>query len=561
MTFSVLEPDPSTYHLWHRFSMPTTGGPRDAIAVPSDVANNLNSAYTFLVAMIVLDTWVLVLLFILLWYIRRNNRKGIQTTTGRDIWNAKASPSDVVRLTAIHFSKHRKWSMLPWMTLALFCLIAHYAIPIEVAPYIILDNAAPVAADTIYVPSLVGETTVSELKTFYLQAPSAFRAVGNVQNAISGKNPRVSVDNPVLLQDLGDGEAIMRVGYRYSVSGVDLGLQHYPELVLNVEGSCSTDYGPLLQSSESDGILVDTYVLWPDNPTYGLAINVSLLDGPMPQGFLRIGPPSPTGPAGNFTWAAVVSSLERESVTQGADPWYLTSLVGEVNGGPIYQVKEGRPALSCWQNDVWSYKGHNSTITNLTSAALPGLDLPDGLQAILESSLGEPRIVSLATQLGPQALASTATSLGQFFDAEDSSFHRDIQRLVIASYIATTNVLTESTLFAEDRLGIPNFILGNDGQVLPGADEFVIWSSNVRTLSVRTIIIIPVIALALFITVIGMIIFCPPLGKEQHGQPEDTTKTLEDNVNEPEDIEKGPLDIEKGSVGSRQQGSTGVQDR
>jgi hypothetical protein len=551
MTFSVLEPDPSTYHLWRRFSMPTTSGPRDAIAVPSDVANNLTSAYTFLVSMIVLDTWVLVLLFLLLWYIEKNKRRGTPTTTATAIWNAKASPSDVVKLTAIHFRTHRKWSILLWMMLALFCLAAHYAIPIVVAPYIILDNAAPVAADTIYVPSLVGETTVSELKTFYLQAPSAFRAVGNTQTAISGKNPRVSVDKPVLLQELGDGEAIIRVGYRYSVSGVDFGLQHYPGLVLDVEGSCTTDYGSFLQSSVSDGIGVDTYVLWPGNPTYQLAINVSLFDGPMPQGFLRLGPPSSAGPPGNFTWAAIVSSVERLSATEGNDPWYLTSFLGNANGGPIYEVRKGRPTLSCWQNDVWSYKGHNSTITELTSEALPGLHLPEGLQTILGSSLAEPRIISLATQLGPQALASTTTSLGEFFDAEDSSFYRDIQRLVIASYVATTNVLTESTLFTEEHLGIPNFILGNDGQVQPGADEFVIWSSRVRTLSVRTIIVIPVIALSLFLLVICLIIFCPPLGKELDDQPEDTVEKPVNGVDEPEDIEKGPMDIEKGNNGSQ----------
>jgi hypothetical protein len=552
MTFSALEPDPATYLLWRRFSMPTTGGSRDAIAVPSNVANKLDSAYTFLVSMIVLHTWVLILLVLLSWYIRRRRRRKHPIEIGTDIWNAKSSPLEVAKLTAINFSKQRhQWSMLLWMALAFCILVANYAIPIEVAPYIILDNAAPVAADAIYVPSLVVESTVNQLKTFYLQAPSAFRAVGNAQTAIPSKNNQVSVDNPVLLQDLGDGEAIMRVGYRYSVSGVDLGLQHYPDLVLNVEGSCTTDYGSFLQQSESDGVVVDTYVLWPDNPDYELAINVSLFDGPMPQGFLRIGPPSPTGPPGNFTWAAVVSSLERLSVTEGTDPWYLTSLV---DGGPFYEVRGRRPTLSCWQNDVWSYKGHNSTIIGLNSGALPGLDLSGGLQTILESSLGEPRIVSLATQLGPQALASTATSLGQFFDAEESSFHNDIQRLVVASYVASANVLTESTLFAEDRLGIPNFILGNDSQVLPGAANFVIWSSQVGTLSVRTLIIIPAIALALFLIVVYVIEFWPPVGREEGDQPEDTAGGPKDGANEPQDVEKGTVD-------NHQQRSNGVQDR
>ena len=524
--------------------MPTTGGSRDAIAVPSVVANELNSAYTFLVSMIVLHTWVLILFALLQCYIRRRKKKGHPTEVGTDIWNAKTSPLDIVKVTAITYKRQRhQWSMLLWMTLAFCILVANYAIPIEVAPFIILDNAAPVAADAIYVPSLEPESKVDQLKLFYLEAPSAFRAVGGAQTTIPNKTGQVSVDNPVLLQDLGDGEAIMSVGYRYSVTGVDLGLQHYPELVLNVEGSCTTDYGTFLQQSESDGAIVDTYLLWPGNPDYELAINVSLFDGPMPQGFLRIGPPSPTGPPGNFTWAAVVSSLRRLSVTEGTDPWYLTSLL---DGGPYYQVRDQRPTLSCWQNDVWSYKGHNSTIIELNSGALPGLNLPGGLEAILANSLSEPRIVTLATQLGPQALASTATSLGQYFDAEESSFHNDIQRLVIASYVASANTLTESTLFAEDRLGIPNFVLGNNGQVLPGADSFVIWSSQVGTLSVRTLIIIPVIALALFLIVLYVINFRPLFGSEEDGQ-------LEVNADEPEDIEKGQVE-------NRQQLSNGVQD-
>ena len=552
MTFSVLQPDPTTYHLWRRFSMPTRSGSKDAIAVPSKVADKLNSAYTFLVSMIVLNTWVLILLVLLSYYIRRRKRRGHPIEVGTDIWNAKTSPLDIVKVSAITYRRQRhQWSMLLWMMLAFCILVANYAIPIEVAPYIILDNAAPVTADAIYVPSLVDESTVNQLKTFYLQAPSAFRAVGNAQAAIASKKEQVSVGNPVLLQDLGDGEAIMRIGYQYNVSGVDLGLQHYPDLVLNVEGSCTTDYESLLQQSESDGITVDTYLLWPGNPTHELVINASLFDGPMPQGFLRIGPPSPTGPPGNFTWAAVVSSLERVSLTEGTDPWYLTS---PIDGTPYHEVRNRRPALSCWQNDVWSYKGHNGTINDLSSGALPGLNLPGGLLTILENSLGEPRIISLATQLGPQTLASTATSLGQFFDAQESSFHNDIQRLVTASYVASTNVLTESTLFAEERLGVPNFILGNDGQVQPGSADFVIWSSQVRTLSVRTLIIIPVITLALFLIVLCVIEFCPPLGREQGGE-------LEGTANEPEGSANDPEDVEKGLGNKREQRSNGVQDR
>jgi hypothetical protein len=570
MTFSALEPDPATYLLWRRFSMPTTGGSRDAIAVPSNVANKLNSAYTFLVSLIVLHAWILILLVLLSYYIGRRRRRGHPIDIGTDIWNAKTSPLDVVKVTAINYRRQRhQWSMLLWMTLAFCILVANYAIPIEVAPYIILDNAAPAAANAIYVPSPLqeAESTVNNIKAFYLQAPSAFRAVGNAQTAIPNKTGQVEVDNPVLLQDLGDGEAIVSVGYRYNVTGVDFGLQHYPELVLHVEGSCTTDYGLFLQRNESNGILFDDYLLWPGDPNYERLVSVSLLDGPTPQGFLRQGPPSPTGPPGNITWAAVVSSMERLSVTEGTDPWYLTSPI-IFEGSQYYEVRERRPVLSCWQNDVWSYKGHNGTIIDLNSGALPGLNLPGGLQAILGNSLGGPRIVTLATQLGPQALASTATSLGQFFDAGESRFYSDIQRLVIASYVATANTLTESTLFPEDRLNISNYIVGGDGQVLPGTANFVIWSSQVGTLSVRTLIIIPVIALALFLIVLYVIEARDPLGGGEVGQPEDAANKAkdganepEDSTNEPEDSTNEPEDVEKGLVDNRQQGSNGVQDR
>jgi hypothetical protein len=543
MTFSVLQPDPNTYHLWRRFSMPTRSGSRDSIAVPSNVANKLNSAYTFLVSLIVLHVWILILLVLLSYCIRRRKHP---IEIGRDIWNAKTAPLDIVKVSAVIYRRQRhRWSMLLWMVLAFAILVANYAIPIEVAPYIILDNAAPVAADKIYVPYPVAEDSISELKEFYLQAPSAFRAVGNVQTAIASKKDHVSVDEPVLLQDLGDGEAIMSVDYRYDVSGVDLGLQHYPDLFLNVEGSCTTDYGLLWPESERDGATVDTYSLWDQN------ISVSLFDGPAPQGFLRTGPLSPTGPPGNFTWAAVVSSLERQSATEGTDPWYLT---GPLNGSQFYKVKSGRPALSCWQNDVWSYKGYNSTIIALNSSALPGLDLSDGLQLILGNSLDQPRIVTLATQLGPQALASTATSLGEYFDANQSSFYSDVQRLVIASYVASANTLTESTLFAEEHLGIPNLILGNDGQALPGSANFVIWSSQVSTLSVRVLIIIPVIALALFLIVLYVIESWPPLGKDLDGELEDTANNPKDSSNKPEDVEKGLVD-------NSQERNNGVQNR
>jgi len=137
----------------------------------------------------------------------------------------------------------------------------------------------------------------------------------------------------------------------------------------------------------------------------------------------------------------------------------------------------------------------------LNSTALPGLDLSLGMQDIFTRFLGGPKIVILATRLGASALLSTDTALGEVFDAGSSSAYADLQRLVNASYVATINTLTDTTLFPPAHNGIPNDVLGPNGKVNPGVDGFVVWSSEVQALSIRVLIIIPSITLAMFLIV------------------------------------------------------------
>lgn len=59
------------------------------------------------------------------------------------------------------------------------------------------------------------------------------------------------------------------------------------------------------------------------------------------------------------------------------------------------------------------------------------------------------------------------------------------------------NTLAETTLFASDR-GLRNGILVNDS-VPKRIDDFVIYSKDITTLSVKALIVIPVIAAALWI--------------------------------------------------------------
>lgn len=462
----------------------------------------------------VLLIWGVSVLIGVLIAIRKYEDTHPNTTFSAEIWNKRSSPYEILMLTLKKAFRHKqsRWFVLLWVVIALAFVLVKYAVPIIFAPYISIGNAAPVAPVAVYVPSYQNLSDPQKLLEEYaLEVPSALRAAGAVDTVVgtAEANSSVSIDPPEILQDLGGGEVIMRIGYRYNITGVDFGLQDYPDLVLGVEGSCTTEYGWLAYSGPSPSdtdVLIEIY-----HPFNDTALNqqVSLYNGGPPVAFFFTGNISDTGPPGNFTWAAIVSSTYRESYWIGTDPWYLT--IESADPGK-YLVKPKRPALSCWQNDVWSYRGYNSSITGLNSTALPGLNLPLVLQDIFAHFLGQPKIVPLSTRLGASALQSAATSQGNIFNASSSSVHADLTRLVFASYIATVNTLTDTTLFSTNT-AIPNEVLDSNGNIQEGVGGFVIYSSDVTTLSVRALIVIPTLTLGLWIIFIVLLILPIP-GKE-----------------------------------------------
>lgn len=492
--------------------MPTARGSSDAIAVEAWVGHELNSAYTFLLEQIVLLTWGGIVLIAVLASMKKYEHDHPSRSIYTKMWDQRSSPFGILKLTTNHFMKpnHSRWLLLVWLAVALAFLMMKYAIPIVFARYIIIDNAAPVASEAIYVPSYQGDAAadLSRLLEIYAaEVPSVLRAAGSVE-AVNSTGSAVAVDQPEILPDQGNGTGV-RINYRYKVTGLDFGLQKYSDLVLNVEGSCITEYTWLSSSGTVSlfdfQVYLDTYHLF--NDPYE-EIQVSINDGSFPLGYFRSDPAAHVPPS-NTSWAAIVSSVDRQSTLPSTDPWYLTEQ--SPNSTTDYKVRAGRPALSCWQNDVWSYRGYNSTVIGLNSTMLPGLDLPVMLQEIFAHFLGEPKIVTLGTRLGASALKSASTSLGGYFHASTSSVYSDLERLVFASYIATANTLTDTTLFSTDS-GIENQVV-DPVTLLPfaGVDEFVIWSSSVVTLSVKAIIIIPVLAAALWIVFIGVLLLPIPI--------------------------------------------------
>lgn len=117
--------------------------------------------------------------------------------------------------------------ILVWIALALAFLIVKYDVPIYFARFIIIDKAAPVAPNAIYVPSYKCLDDTKKLLTSYaLKVRSALRAAGLI-DTVKGdakKKSSVFIEKPVILQDRSDGELVMCIGYQYHVTGLDFGL-------------------------------------------------------------------------------------------------------------------------------------------------------------------------------------------------------------------------------------------------------------------------------------------------------------------------------------------------
>jgi hypothetical protein len=503
MPFNIPEPDRGAYILNRLFTFPTDSGPQLAVSVRATNADRLISFYTLLVKAALVQLWTITVILGVSFSLRQRDRSHNSVAVATGVLNAKR-PLEVGELSFDYLWKLKRRApkgLLVWLTTAVLALAMSAGIPTLVGPYIIVGHGAPVNPARIYVPDAGGDTRELSLKVGSLEVPSALRAAGSVQSAnLTGYNDKIQIDDVEKIgerTDLGEGEIVNRYRYRYNVTAKDFGLQHFNGLALHVEGSCTTEYDWLAKSVIQDGVPIDTYYLWNNASN---AIDLSIYNSPMPFAYFR---PAEVAreerTKRNTSFAIVISAIERKSYTQGKDPFYLTDSKPSKKNPP-YQVFFGRPVLSCWQSDSWVYKNEQFSVTTLNRPDGPLADLPESLNLIFTRFLSQPKIMTLGTHLGASALLSTATSRGEIFDAGTASVHSDLSRLVVAAYVATTNTLGDTTLFANGSqsaiTGIPN-LLHNDQ--IEDAAQFVIYSGNLRALSVSALASIPLVWATMFV--------------------------------------------------------------
>lgn len=491
-----MEADRSTYLLWKQFSMPTQNGTRHAISVSSEDGKKLLSAYTLMVDLIVMQLWTLAVLIAISALMRKPHSPNIGAASAA-IWNSQGSPFMVMKLMARYLFIIKKWRdwlyILVWMFAAAVLIAATYVLSIGVPRFLLLGNAAPVNPKSIYIPEVPKEARSNEeYEAFSLKVPASLRAAGSVNSATFQK---VTVRTP--LESSGVNGTIKQVNYAYAITAAGFGLQHAAGLVLSVEGSCITEYG-WLKSSKPDGCgtWIDTY----DFARYGspdFNATLSLYDGRQPMAYFYLGPEEKTKT--NTSFVIAISSAGRISFSNGTDPLYATQKTSDeffTDKGIDYAVMTGRPLLSCWENDVWTYHGHKGAVSQLSS--FPNLNMPDGLAKNFNRSLGIPMIVSLGASLGNRALQSASTALGQVFDARSASMESDLGYLVAASFIASKNILTDATTTNRNRTSLNNAAMDlQTGDLYAGSADFIVTSSDIATISTKVLVTIPLILIFL----------------------------------------------------------------
>ncbi|KAI4858849.1 hypothetical protein F4820DRAFT_441530 [Hypoxylon rubiginosum] len=513
MVLSTAAQPNSTYLVWKRFRYPDDKGTTDAIAVPKWVGDTLNPAYALIIDLALLNFWTVFFGIVLYFYLSKKRKKAAKLDPlVPKIWNKR---SDLISLVIEAITSLSQTCPNPVVVLILLLCLAGWvgqkATGILVPPLILVNNAAPVDPAAIYVPTIPPNSDSARLANlFALEAPRFLRALGSTA-AGAELRKKVDVSEGTLIGQTVNGSDILRIDYKYSATGADMGLQHYPDLTLNVVGSCVTEYGwynntATLRDNTGGASTLDYYNIW-GNKTADL-FKVSLYDGRQPSATFFLGTNSSQGTLAhsNATWAAAISSTDRVSFSPSTDPWYLTGPAIEGDTGARYAVMPGRPPLTCWQDDVWSYQDKNSTVEDLNTI----IDISDDFRAILTSILSAPMIYLVGQHLASSALLSATTAIDQLFDAGSSSIHGDIERLVLAAYVATINVLTDTTLYpvgASEKLS--NLARDGSAQPLNGIADFVVWSPDVAALSTVAIIVIPSVFVGLWILALILLYWTP----------------------------------------------------
>lgn len=514
------DPSEATYLLLTPFDMPIDGHAVWAIAFSTRSGTLITAALSVMLTLSFLLLWNLACFIAVLSSRDRSHRRIAALAV---LWNSNDPTFAFFKMAryTYHFLGKGGDSLwgFTWLIISLAVFGGSIALGIVGPSLVNIGTAAPVRPSSAYYPEPLSQPEdYPGLLTIYgLTSSSYIRALGSVEAVDVTARKFVNVDghNPTPPDQRDDARPLFQLDYDYLITGDDFGLQHGADLKLQVTGSCVTDYSWNTVNKDDKSGTVDYYSLWNQSPFEVPIDDASIRTGPKATFLLHPDGQRQYEETANVSFAVIPWSARRPSFLPSlTDPWYRTLEVGAndpiqnqgIAGDVLFNydarfwVQRNRPALSCWQQDLWQYETSDSNIPPGTISSLRAkakelgpdvIKVPDILLELLEIRAAMPMIVLLAGASGDSALLSKINSLNGVMDASANSIEKDMERLVLASYVTTKSTFVDTTMIRSDGKW-NNMLLGPDKQPVNGVGDFVLVSPRIQTFSLTGLIIITV---------------------------------------------------------------------
>ncbi|KAJ4197285.1 hypothetical protein NW759_016335 [Fusarium solani] len=520
----IYTPPPDySYLLQKGFSMPSHNGDRWAVSFSNNGATIMAAALSVIVTVSFLCLWNLIAFFGLLFDgkptdgkpTRRRYVAMVMLWNSNHPWFAFKALLDY----SIQCMKHPTTSAPTtskndlWYGFC-FCLVAFAAFTGSLvmgifAPSLVqIGNVAPVRPNTVFYPVTPSpDRPVEALQEFGLRAPAVMRSLGSVEAAKVTLRSRVLIDYDDSYSPARNGDTVASLGYTYNLTGAEMGLQKGSDLALDVEGFCITEYGWAAEVSEKAAEVADYYYHWnkkgKDTFTWVLLNNNDILNAPKAAFLIHPDGSDQMVKDSNVSYAVIVHSAHRSSITESNDPWYVTESrptenVTEAPYDAKFWMRRERPVLSCWEKSNWRYGKHTvDSVYGLKD--IPGMKIKEVLLDVLEAALGTgPMIARLGNASGDSALRSRTTSPNGVINAQASKMKDDMERLILAAFVATRSIFTDTTMFGQPD-DYTSVFTGPDKQPRDGSGNFVVSSPDIQTFSLTGIVTLVVILGALML--------------------------------------------------------------
>ncbi|KAK3341824.1 hypothetical protein B0T25DRAFT_511246 [Lasiosphaeria hispida] len=500
--FLYVTPPQRAYVVMKPFWMPTKNGPLWAVALPTSSAQFVNAALSVVLTIMFTWLWGLIASATLYFASHRFSRRRLVTLVALrnspDPWAACKALAGLTAESMGCFRPKRHGRPSTWRDTAFACAFATLALSVVATaivigiigpPFFMIGNVAPVETSKLYYPRSSSLTSNPQAYRA-LRAEPSLRALSSVQLFGKTIRERVEVSGDESVRTTDPTKPMFGLTYRYNITGLELGLKHATDLMLSVRGACRTEYG-WLDTTNKNEAFERLHIFNDPNMAYTTALSGVYLEFPPRPGFLTLNESLFVDQtlAGNVSYAIVAPLSNRRSNSSGTDPWYLTEphISNNLKLNTQYRIKAGRPALSCWHQDVWSCCGGESVNGGRNLPELKNLIMPEVLRDIMAIALLKPPVVQLGKDAVMSALASASSSpLGSngIIEARYSSIFQDVERLVMASYVSTLNILTDSTLFepSDDEFKQSNYFTNpKTFELEEGVGDFVVPTPDVQT--------------------------------------------------------------------------------